>query len=728
MQRPSESLKSFANRMARAAFSDDAVQMIRLLRLSGFLESSKQPTDRILTDVFGGRPDDPLQWNAGNVGIWERKVENGKVCFVRGRETMKEWHLWANVGRIEAKGAKTRVVYLGESVARGYLYDPEFNPAAVLQTILGPHFGGEIEVIDLARTSIPFEIREVALSALQLEPDIAIIFAGNNWTVSNPQPSEIPEIVEALNNDGITGLKRIMEQQIARNSRRVANDIALAYESHGVPLIWLVPEYDLVDWRDPFTNAPYLVEGANQEWLMLLEEARQTFRNGDFAKAKECALRMVEIDQGVTVAGLYLLADCSYELKDSEDQRKYLELARDATSWDSTRAGMARCYSVTQEVLRTEPRKYKNQIIDVPELFKQYLHGEVPGRRLFLDYCHMTSEGIQVTMAAAASAVLKILKGAEIPWPTLTGDHLLPSREIEGEASFLAAIHHGHWWQSYDIVRHYCSRALSMSPLVAELMLNYIELQTQNSVPMRMSEAENRILALGAPLIRRYFLATNGKRLDRVLLDAIVDALAEAGIDGREQLERVRRKEHSVTHTATNLLDYYYASSGNHSPQEMAWMVWGQQYKGYLSYEGEYHRCLWLESTFFFVGEADSPVSLNLTCRLPVSAAPDAVISLALNGKPHAEIVIGHEWSSWIIELPGAIVREGLNEIALRWPIPEFSSRAALETAIVNLCSGRFPDFYPVFGEIYSFTASNGKRVAATALVAQSEQLAVEFA
>ena len=116
---------------------------------------------------------------------------------------------------------------------------------------------------------------------------------------------------------------------------------------------------------------------------MLLEEARQTFRNGDFAKAKECALRMVEIDQGVTVAGLYLLADCSYELNDSEDQRKYLELARDATSWDSTRAGMARCYSVSQEVLRTEPRKYKNQIIDVPELFKEYLHGDVPGRRLF---------------------------------------------------------------------------------------------------------------------------------------------------------------------------------------------------------------------------------------------------------------------------------------------------------------------------------------------------------
>jgi hypothetical protein len=640
---------------------------------------------------------------------------------------MKEWHLWANVGRIDMKGTKRRVVLLGESVARGYLYDPEFNPALVLKTILEPHFDGEIEVIDLARTSISYEIREVALDALQLEPDLAIVFAGNNWSVTPPQPSEIAEIVDVLSKEGIPGIKRIMQGQIARKGRRVVNDISVAYESQRVPLVWMVPEYDLADWRDPFTNAPYLAEGANQEWLTLLEEAQRALRDGNIRRAKERALRMIELDHGVTVAGLYILADCSHKSNDVEGERKYLELARDAACWDPVRAGMPRCYSITQEVLRTEPEAHRNQIIDVPRLFKEYLHGALPGRSLFLDYCHLTSEGIRVTMAAAASAVLRALKGVETPWYTLTDDRLAPSRETEAEASFLAAIHSGHWCQSYEMVHHYCSRALSFSPHVAELMLNYIELQTRYSVPMRMSESEDRILALGSPLIRRYLLVTNGKRLDKVLLDGIVDALAEAGIDPRPRLERLRREEHSVTRAETNMLDYYYASSGNHSPQELAWMVWGQQYKGYLSYEGEYHRALWLESIFVFVGEAGSPVRLSLTCRLPPSGPTDAAISVALNGKPQVEMLIGHEWSSWYIQLAGEVVRDGLNEVAVLWPIPQITSRAALEAAIVNLCSGRFPDFYPVFGEIHSFVASNGQQVATVPFV-QPDQAAVMLA
>ena len=39
----------------------------------------------------------------------------------------------------------------------------------------------KVEVIDLARTNLGYEVRELALAALQLEPDIAIVFAGNNW-------------------------------------------------------------------------------------------------------------------------------------------------------------------------------------------------------------------------------------------------------------------------------------------------------------------------------------------------------------------------------------------------------------------------------------------------------------------------------------------------------------------------------------------------------------------
>src|SRR5215208_4815961 len=202
MDRPPESLKTFANRTAQVAMSDDSAQMVRLLRLSGLLALPTTQTQAAET-------------NPDHVGIWERKVENGKTCFVRRMEAMNEWLMWANVGRIEARGSKRRVVFIGESVARGYLYDPEFNPALALRIILEAQFGAdEIEVVDLARTNLAYEVRELAIAALQLEPDVAIIFGGNNWSVSTPTLNDIAKLDQALASEGMAGAKRISDEHI----------------------------------------------------------------------------------------------------------------------------------------------------------------------------------------------------------------------------------------------------------------------------------------------------------------------------------------------------------------------------------------------------------------------------------------------------------------------------------------------------------------------------------
>ena len=99
-------------------------------------------------------------------------------------------------------------------------------------------------------------------------------------------------------------------------------------------------------------------------------------------------------------------------------------------------------------------RKYDYQIVDLPVLFKQYLNGELPGRRLFLDYCHLTTEGIQVAMGAAASCVLAFAEGVDAAL-VRTGRRSRRAHrgDTEAEASFMAAIHDAHRWQAYDVVR-----------------------------------------------------------------------------------------------------------------------------------------------------------------------------------------------------------------------------------------------------------------------------------
>jgi hypothetical protein len=719
MERPPDSLKSFADRIARLASSGDAAQLNRMLRLSGLLGGAANGIDLERGDMVAA-PQNP-----DHLGIWERRIENGKVCFVRRMETIDEWHFCANLGRIEAKGVKQRIVFLGESVARGYLYDPEFNPALALEKMLAAQLGeNEIEVVDLARTNLAYEVRELAISALQLEPDIAIIFAGNNWGVSTPRFADIAEIDDALSKEGMAGAKRISDEQISRHGRRVVRDIATAYEKKGVPLVWIIPEFNLGDWRDPIVNAPYLAEGLNREWLSLLKEAQSALSDGQIDKARRLAQRIIEIDQGICIAGLYLLAECCREQGDIDGQRKYLEMAGDAATWDSFMTIIPRPYSITQEILREEMTKNKNQIVDLPALYNEYLKGEIPDRRMFLDYCHLTSEGIQVAMAGAASCVLRSLKGKEAPWYTLLDNSIAPPPEIEAEASFLAAVHNAHRWQAYDLVRHYCWRALNFSPHVAELMINYIDIQTRPSIPMSMSESQEKMFKLGSPLMHRYLFRFNEQRLDRLLLDAIVDALAEVEIDAREGLDQLRREQHSIAFSETNLLDYYYCSAAQ-QPHELEGIKW-VNLERHLNFNIQYYRAYWPESRFIFVGEAGCALRLCLTCRLPNDKPDEAPISVALNGKPQVEIVIGHEWSSWELELPGEVVRDGLNEVTVHWPVPEFESSAALKKVVQDMCAKKFPEFYPVFGEIHSFTASRGKAVSTTLPAAERELAAVQ--
>jgi hypothetical protein len=717
MDRPPETLKSFANRLAGVAGKQSTPELVRLLRLGGLLGESDKAVGRA-TDITFGPPPDP-----DHVGIWERKIENGKECFVRRLDMITDWDYWfPHLGRIEKKGSKKRVVLIGESVARGYLYDPEFTPAMALQIILEPFFAEGIEVIDLARTNLSHEIKHLAVSALQLEPDITILFAGNNWGVAFPGASDIAQLDEALSTEGMPGVKRTADMQIERIGRRILNDVAEAYESKGIPVVWIIPEFNLADWRDVVTNPPHLGKDLNREWLSVWEQAQDALGAGNLSRAEELARKLLEIDHGLSQAGFYILAECCRRENDIEGQRKYLEMARDAGCWDSSRMLLPRTYSLTQQVMREEAGKHKNQIVDSPALFKEYLNGEIPGRRLYLDYCHLSTEGIQVTMAAAAACVLRSLQKKEVHWRTLVADHVAPPVKTEAEALFLASILNGHWWQSYDLTRYYCTRALSLSPHIGELMLTYIDLQTRHIPPRIRGEAERHIHTIGSRLMHHFLLVLNEKRLDRVLLDAMVDALEEFGFKGRELLDRIRREDHSVAFREINLLDFYYCSSAD-QPQELAWTM-RIIYKFYKPhFEPKYYRAFGTESKFIFVGTAGCPVRLSLTCRLPNNALGEAPISVGLNGKSQAEMMISRQWSSWEITLAGDSVREGLNEVTVRWPVPEFESGEALEKVVTNLFNFwelKFPNFFPVFGEIHSFTAS-GVPVTSTTPAVQPE-------
>jgi len=710
MKTPSESLKSFANRVAQLALSEDGSQAVRLLRQAGLLApicSAPAPLwhglGADLKDQTNSGPTNP-----DKVGIWERRVENGQTYFVRSKETVNDWGYWANLGRISPKQGKKRVVFIGESVARGFLYDPLYTPAMALEHILQSRLGkDQIEVVDLARTNLGFEVGNLAISALHLNPDLVIIFSGNNWDKSAPRSSDIPAVDTVLREQGIPGMKNLVENELSQHVTSLVRQVSQVYKNANIPLVWIIPEFNLGDWREQTTNAPYLVEDHNQRWIDLREKAEQAVRDGDFDRGAELAGNMVELDHACCVTPLYILAECCHGKCDLEGRRRYLEMARDAVIWDTSKNAAPRTYSATEKALRAEVPQNSCYLVDLPKLFKDYLQGEVPDRRLFVDYCHLTSEGIQVAMAATASNVLQALESADIPWRSLMGECVLPSPEVEAETAFLAAVHNAHWWQAPELVQHYCTRALESSSAIARVMTNFLDLQTRRT-PMLMCRATEELAGLGSPLIQHYLLRFNYQRLDTVLLEAVAVSLKKLGLDVQERLLRLRCQEHSVSKRDTNLLDYYYCTEGLQQ-QEIMWIV--THLADYLTHKSNhYYKAYWLESRFVFVGEANHAVRLQFTCRLPHPVVADNCVSLRINEIPVGQMAVGRDWETWDITVPGEVIQNGTNQVVVRWPIPLPAGKKQLEQVALDLLDKMYPEFFCVFGEIHSFTASDGQK------------------
>jgi hypothetical protein len=520
-----------------------------------------------------------------------------------------------------------------------------------------------------------------------------------------PDICKVADVDTILREQGLPGLKRYAESELTEKVRELIREISSIYQSKGVPLVWVLPEFNLGDWRDPITNAPHLPEDLNRQWIVLRQKAEQALREGDYSRAQQLAREMVELDQGVVVAGLYILAECSQHAGDLESARNYLEQARDvAVTWDTSKIISPRMYSVAQETLRAEVKSHNQELVDLPQLFKEHQKGELPGRRLFLDYCHLTSEGIWIAMAATASSVLRVLTGREVEWQALVTEKVGPGREIEAEASFLAAVHNAHWWQNYDLVEHYCLRAVESTPEIAQVMTQFLDLQTRRA-PMLMCQSAEQIAGLGSPLIQHYLLRYNHQQLDSVLLEAVVSALQQAGIEAGERLNELRREEHSVTGRDINLLDYYYNSAGLQA-QETMWAVPGLH--NYVDHTvSHYYKAYWLESKFVFVGEAKDAVQLRLTCRLPRLALAQGEITITVNGERLGETPITREWQTWELEVEAELVREGLNEIVIHWPTPAFPGLRGLDAVAGDLMERNLPAFFCVFGEIHTFVAAD---------------------
>lgn len=631
------------------------------------------------------------------ISIWQPAEVDGEPVFVRPDPLPLGDH-YAATKVLRPKKAKLplRLCFFGESVAAGYLYAPHLTPARVLESQLRAAGGdGNFEVVDLARTNETLaSLAETVRTSLQLNPDVLVLFIGNNWNLlETPEVSPYAPSAEArrryaraLREEGIAGPVRLAAEALREKAEATLDFVALIARAVQIPVVLVLPEVNLADWEN--RQPPIWLPGdGTAQWHSLYGEALEWLERGGFECALATAQSMKELDGGSCSSTWRLLARAWMGLGDLEEARRAALAEVDAAAYPLLAfLGAPQATTAAREILRGAARKHGFSAIDLREVFAEATGSPLPGRGLFLDYCHLTSEGIGIAMAAVATEVLEL---SGMPFSTSAFPSSEISSEDEATARLGAAIHTAHRLLAVGpkrpILEYWCHVALDASPGVAEAMRDLAEARCA-PCPAVLTAAQQRNLASPYRLLLQH--GWRWDYLDTDLLEAIPG-------------------EHPfpVQPEGTDLTE-----------PPWLWEPLERFYPEVMRFEDLSERATfrspWPESSFCLLCDGTADVEIEPTLRLPVAVPGErrsGRVRVAVNGQDVGTLEAAERWRRTVLLIPRSSLKPGLNRLTLHWPIPETDGTAALQAAIERLERGLPADLFPVFGEVFSFLVHAGR-------------------
>ena len=689
-------MRSLYDALAQLLATPEGLRTARLLQAAGLLGGQSDPAPR-------PTPRFPVP-----ISLWQpRQGVDGETVFVRPDPLpLGDHHAATKVLQPKKSLLPLRVAFFGESVAAGYLYAPHLTPAQVLEAQLRAAGGADnFEVIDLARTNetLP-SLAATVRASLQINPDVLVLFAGNNWNLlETPEVSPYAPSVaarqrygQALREEGIAGPIGLAAEKLRQAAEAAFGAISeLAWAVH-IPVVVVIPEVNLADWE---TRQPpvWLGGDGTARWHDLYAEAGGRLDRTDFAGAIETVQRMRDLDGGNCASTWRLLARAHLGLGDVEEARQACLAEVDAARY-ATLAFLSAPQATTaaRELLRDLARRHGFLTVDLREIFAEHTGSSLPDRRLFLDYCHLTLEGIQAAMAAVAAQVLN-LSGMleEMPdWRCLISPSPV-SPEAEATARFGAAIHTAHRLLSTGskrpILEHWCEAALDASPGIAGTMLDLVAVRCA-PCPAVLTAAQQRNLASPYRLLLQH--GWRWDHLDADLIEAIRAVLERRGHPAGEQIDRLLLEHLAIREDGTELLDAIYL-----------WEPLERFFPEVMDFEDLSRRATfrspWPESSFCLICDAERDVEIEMTVR---TSAP-GLVRIALNDRGIGAVDAGEHWRRTVLRIERGNPRRGLNRLTFRWPASP-DGEAGFAATVDRLEIGVAADLHPVFGEIFSLRAT----------------------
>ncbi len=649
------------------------------------------------------------------IGIWKPQQQGDETVFVRDESALtRDW--WAPNALLRPKRTllPLRVCVLGESTAAGWFYAPALTPTKVLQEQLRSIRGdGIFETIDLTMVNMqPSALVDLAGAALQLTPDVLVVFAGNNWSLRLPtfptvSFSDAQQAALALQHDGMAGLSRLSVERTSREAARTLDTIAYIAEGAGIATVLVIPEVNLPDWRRDRPVAWLPGDGCTR-WYSTYRQTLDLFNRGEHPGAEALARQLLQLDAGLCATSHRLLGDALGAQGRGDEARRAYAHAVDARGWDNFPSTPSVTSAIRQQ-MRDGAERHGMSCVDLSMVFEDYAGSSGGGRRLFLDYCHLTAEGMAVAMAAVAVEILRLSSDeADYTWQALLArsPELQVPAETDALVKFLTALYNAHFSadrsrysgriterksnDSLDTASYWLREAVAASPQITETMLAYVGTRTAPATSGPISKEQQSLHQVTGALERE---SAYSYGLDPDVVSAILSVVSH----DRPAIERSLLANHGVRRAAIDLLHPMYQWNPADRFETAA---------GFAADRRAFYRSVWPVSEFCLVSDATQDVMLDFVARLPaLTGTRTATIEVVVNGQSAVRHELSDTWRHGTCRLSRALLRRGFNRISVRWPELVDDGDAAISAAIERLRHGIPVDLHPIFGDLFSLTA-----------------------
>ncbi|WP_109302782.1 M48 family metallopeptidase [Aquimarina sp. AU474] len=628
------------------------------------------------------------------LGIWKMKNVKGETILQRNEDKRNEWHAWANVHEIPLKTHKKRVVLLGESVARGFFYTPNYSVADELESILtSSNVFRDVEVVDLSKNAIEMEeIINVAQSCDLLNPDLMVMFAGNNWLSELYQKldsKDYKELSLLYKKEGFESVKLYLENKFEKIISNFIDLVITNNKNNKTTTVFVIPAFNLFNWKSDDTEktVSLLKNDDLIKWFEAKGKAENALIQNDYDRLEFESNQMIELDSSNPLG--YELLSKAYMQKDKIPEAiQCLDRSKDTILFGRALNSSPRCFQVIRDTIIKKASQEGVQVVDLFSIFNKIYEDRYKHNELFLDYCHLSTDGIKIAMKYTAQVVIESVANEKISIKSIPDSKIFPKKNTESVAHFAAAIHNAHWSQPKEILEYHCQKAIELDENIKTLMLLYADLSSRKNTNELCRSFEEIILEGSMHQFEGglAFLHPRGeKMMDLDLIDTIANAIKPLGLDYETELKELRFSQHGITKIPTSLLEPFYHAQGYNKTND--------------TISRNFFRIRSTEKVFNIISDGLENLQVKMCYRSLHEIRGNLKIYLNTNEQEICEAEINRDWNSICFEIAKDKVCSGINKLILKWPVPNVFKETHNKNNYVSVNS-----FFPVLGDIYSLT------------------------